>query len=145
MPSVTLAESAKLSQDMLVSGVIENVITVNQFFQVLPFQPIEGNALAYNRENALGDVQFAGVGSTITAKAPATFTMVTSSLTTIVGDADERSDPSTRLRCRSEALRSLKRSRSRQYQNTMINGDGTPIAQRLCRWSCLSIRDRRFV
>jgi hypothetical protein len=74
MPSVTLAESAKLSQDLLVSGVIENVITVNQFFQVLPFQPIEGNALAYNRENALGDVQFAGVGSTITAKAPATFT-----------------------------------------------------------------------
>ena len=37
MASVTLAESAKLSQNLLIQGVIENVITVNRFFEVLPF------------------------------------------------------------------------------------------------------------
>lgn len=100
MASVTLAESAKLAQDELVAGVIENVVTVNQMFAVLPFDGIEGNALAYNRENALGAVGVLGVGESITSdaanpidastggKAAATFTHVTSTLTTIIGDAE---------------------------------------------------------
>jgi len=88
MASVTLVESAKLSQDMLISGVIESIVTVDRFFEVLPFLEVEGNALAYNRENALGDVQNLAVGGTITAKAAATFTKVTTSLTTIIGDAE---------------------------------------------------------
>jgi hypothetical protein len=88
MASVTLVESAKLSQDMLISGVIESIVTVDRFFEVLPFLEIEGNALAYNRENALGDVENLAVGGTITAKAAATFTQVTTSLTTIIGDAE---------------------------------------------------------
>ena len=46
MASVTLAESAKLAQDELVAGVIENIITVNRMFDVLPFDSIEGNSLA---------------------------------------------------------------------------------------------------
>ena len=82
MPSVTLAESAKLSQDELVSGVIANVITVNKMYELLPFDGIDGNSLAYNRENVLGDVQVATVGDTITAKNAATFTKVNSNLTT---------------------------------------------------------------
>ena len=68
MASVTLAESAKLTQNDLAVGVIETVITVNQMFETLPFDGIQGNAIAYNRENALGDIQVAGVGDTITAK-----------------------------------------------------------------------------
>jgi hypothetical protein len=102
MASVTLPESAKLAQDELVAGVIEEIITVNQMFVVLPFDGIEGNAVAYNRENALGGAGVAGVGTTYddstdynpipgeTAgiKAAATFTQVTSGLTTIVGDAE---------------------------------------------------------
>jgi hypothetical protein len=70
MASVTLAESAKLALNELVAGVIENVITVNQMFEILPFDGIEGNALAYNRENALGDVQALGIDGTVTATAP---------------------------------------------------------------------------
>jgi len=101
MSSVTLAESAKLAQDELVQGIIENIITVNQMFAVLPFDEIDGNALAYNRENALGGAGIFGVGDTIAdadtnpisgesagAKAPATFTQTTSGLTSIIGDAE---------------------------------------------------------
>src|SRR3990172_7623472 len=102
MASVTLAESAKLALNELVAGVIENIITVNQMFAVLPFDGIEGNALAYNRENALDGAGVAGVGTvyddstdpnpipgeTAGIKAAATFTQVTASLTTIVGDAE---------------------------------------------------------
>lgn len=101
MASVTLVESAKLAQDELVAGVIENIITVNQMFLQIPFDGIEGNSLKYNRENALGGVGVTGVGTVIGSsdlnpmpgetaapKDPATFTEVYSGLTTIVGDAE---------------------------------------------------------
>ncbi len=129
MASVTLAESAKLSQDMLISGVIENVVTTNPIFQFLPFTDIEGNALTYNRENALGDAQFAGVGTTITAKAAATFTQVTTPLTTIVGDAEVngliQATRSNITDQKATQIASKAKSIARQYQNTMITGDGT--------------------
>lgn len=129
MASVTLTESAKLAQDELVAGVIENVITVNEMFDLLPFDGIDGNALAYNRENVLGDVQVAGVGTTITAKNPATFTHVTSTLTTIIGDAEVNGliqatrssdgNDQTAVQVASKA-----KSAGRKYQDQLINGDG---------------------
>lgn len=130
MASVSLAESAKLAQDELVAGVIENVITVNEMFDLMPFDGIDGNALAYNRENVLGDVQVAGVGTTITAKNPATFTHVTSTLTTIIGDAEVNGliqatrsgdgNDQTAVQVASKA-----KSAGRKYQDQLINGDGT--------------------
>lgn len=129
MPTVTLAESAKLTQDMLIAGLIETIVEVNPLYEMMPFTEIEGNALAYNRENALGDVQFLGVGGTITAKNPATFTKVTSELTTLIGDAEvngliqaTRSDftDQTAVQVASKA-----KSLGRQYQASMITGDGT--------------------
>lgn len=130
MASVTLAESAKLAQNQLVAGVIENTITVNQMFEVLPFDGITGNALAYNRENVLGDVQVGTVDTTITAKAAATFTQVTSSLTTIIGDAEVNSliqatrsndgNDQTAVQIASKA-----KSVGRKYQNMLINGTGS--------------------
>lgn len=130
MASVTLAESAKLAQDDLVAGVIGNVITVNEMYDLLPFDSIDGNSLAYNRENVLGDVQMAGVGTTITAKNPATFTKVNSGLTTIIGDAEVNGliqatrsgdgNDQTATQVASKA-----KSCGRKYQDQMINGDGT--------------------
>jgi len=129
MSTVTLAESAKLTQDDLVAGVIENVITVNQMYDMLPFRGITGNSLAYNRENVLGDVQFLAVGGTVTAKAPATFTKVTSTLTTIIGDAEvngliqaTRSDYTNQ---EAAQVASKAKSAGRQFAQTFITGDGT--------------------
>ena len=133
MASVTLAESAKLAQDELVAGVIENIITVNRMFDVVPFDSIEGNALKYNRENALGDVIMSGVGTTFSGagagKNPATFTSVTSSLTTIMGDAEVNGmiqatrsgdgNDQTAVQIASKA-----KSAGRQWQDQLINGTG---------------------
>lgn len=130
MASVTLAESAKLAQDELVAGVIENVITVNQMYEVLPFEGISGNALAYNRENALGDVDVEGVGDTIGSKAAATFTQVTSTLTSIIGDAEVNGliqatrsgdgNDQTAVQIASKA-----KSAGRKFQDMLINGTGS--------------------
>lgn len=129
MASVTLVESAKLALNELIAGVIENVITVNQFFHVLPFDGIDGNALAYNRENALGDVDVYGIDDTILAKNPATFTNVTSSLTTIMGDAEvngliqaTRSGDGNDQRAIQVASKA--KSCGRKYQDMLINGTG---------------------
>lgn len=130
MASVTLIESAKLAQDELVAGVIENVITVNQMFAVLPFDGIDGNALAYNRENVLGDVDVEGVGDTIGAKNPATFTQVTASLTTIIGDAEVNGlIQATRSGDGNDQaavqIASKAKSAGRKYQDMLINGTGS--------------------
>lgn len=128
MASVTLTESAKLSENMLLAGVIENVITVNQFMDVLPFMDIEGNALAYNRENVLGDVDVEGVGDTIGAKAAATFTEVTSNLTTIIGDAEVNGlIEATRSNINDQTgvqIASKAKSAGRKYNDMLINGTG---------------------
>lgn len=134
MASVTLAESAKLAQDDLVAGVIENIITVNRMFDMLPFDDIDGNSLAYNRENALGDVIVAGVGTTFSGasagKAAATFTQVTTALTTIMGDAEVNGliqatrsgdgNDQTAVQIASKA-----KSTGRKYQDMLINGSGS--------------------
>lgn len=129
MASVTLAESAKLAQNTLVAGLIENVITVDRMFEMLPFDGIEGNALAYNRENVLGDVDVEGVGDVIGGKAAATFTQVTSTLTTIVGDAEvngliaatRSSDGNNQVAVQ---IASKAKSAGRKYQDMFINGSG---------------------
>lgn len=129
MASVTLAESAKLTQNQLHAGIIETIVDVNPIYEVMPFQDIQGNALAYNRENAMGDVQFLGVGGVITAKNPATFTQVTSSLTTLIGDAEvnglieaTRSDLQDQ---RAIQIASKAKSLGRKFQQNMVTGDGT--------------------
>ena len=145
MATVTLAESAKLAQNELIAGIIENIITVNRMFEVLPFDGISGNALAYNRENALGAVATVGVGDADgsigsgatgtndterqAAKNPATFTQVTSSLTTIMGDAEvngliqvtRSSDGNDQTAVQ---IASKAKSAGRKYQDMLINGDG---------------------
>lgn len=126
MASITLAESAYLSQDMLLRGVIESTITVDRFFEILPFMGITGNALAYNRENVLGDVQGLDVGGTITAKAAATVTPVSTALKTLIGDAEiNQLIQNTRSNINDQTgfqISSKAKSLGRLYQNYLING-----------------------
>lgn len=129
MATVTLAESAKLTQDMLLAGVIEQIIEINPLFDIFPFMEIEGNALAYNREKVLGNVQFLGVGGTITAKAPAEFDKKTSTLTTLIGDAEVngliQATRSDYVSQKAIQVASKAKSIGRKYQDNMVNGDGT--------------------
>lgn len=128
MASVTLAESAKLSQDQLVRGVLESIITTNYFYNLLPFAPVEGNALVYNRENALGDAQYLGVGGTITAKSAPTYTQVTSTLTTLIGDSTIngliQATRSNFLDQQAAGVMSKAKTIGRMYQQSMITGAG---------------------
>lgn len=128
MATVTLAESAKLAQDDLVAGVIENIITVNQMYELLPFDGIDGNSLAYNRENVLGDADVFGVGDTITAKNPATFTKLNADLTSIIGDAEVngliQATRSSETDQEETQIESKAKTVGRKFQSMLISGTG---------------------
>ncbi len=85
--ALTLAEASKLSNDLLMQGVVETIVKESPVLQKLPFIEIVGNGLTYNRENTLPNIDFYDVGDTWTESTP-TFTQVTANLKIMGGDAD---------------------------------------------------------
>src|ERR1039458_4753975 len=85
--ALTLAEAGKLSNDVLLQGVIETIVKNSPILNRLPFIEIVGNGLTYNRENVLPWVDVYEVGDTWTESTP-TFTQITATLKIMGGDAD---------------------------------------------------------
>jgi HK97 family phage major capsid protein len=85
--ALTLAEGAKLSNDVLLEGVVETVLQDSAVLGRLPFVEIVGNGLTYNRENAPATAAFFAVGDSWTESTP-TFTQITATLKILGGDAD---------------------------------------------------------
>ena len=85
--ALTLTESAKLSQDMLLTGVIETIVKDSPVLQTIPFIEVVGNGLTYNQEKTLPSVAFYEPGDTWAESTP-TFTQVTANLKILGGDAD---------------------------------------------------------
>ena len=86
--ALTLAESAKLTNDVLLQGVIETIVKESPILQVMPFVHIEGNGLTYNREKALAAAKwFAPLGTWDQPTAP-TFDQLTATLSVLGRDAD---------------------------------------------------------
>jgi HK97 family phage major capsid protein len=85
--ALTLTEAAKLSNDVLLKGVVETIVKDSQVLQKLPFVEIVGNGLTYNRENALPSIDFYDVGDTWNESTP-TFSQITAVLKIMGGDAD---------------------------------------------------------
>ncbi len=85
--ALTLAEASKLSNDLLLQGVIETVVKDSQVLQSLPFIQISGNGLTYNQEKTLPDIAFYDVGDDWDESTPE-FTQLTATLKIMGGDAD---------------------------------------------------------
>jgi hypothetical protein len=126
--ALTLAEAAKLSNDVLLTGVVETIIKDSPVLQRLPFIEIVGNGLTYNRENAAPTAAFFDVGDTWTESTP-TFTQLTVTLKIMGGDADiDNFLIATRsnLQDLEAAVVQLKAKAVRQlFETTFITGDVT--------------------
>ncbi len=85
--ALTLAEASKLSNDILLQGVVETIVKDSPILQQLPFIEIVGNGLTYNQENALPSIDFYDVGDTWDESTP-TFEQKTANLKIMGGDAD---------------------------------------------------------
>ena len=85
--ALTLAEASKLSNDMLLQGVVETIVKDSPILQILPFIEIVGNGLTYNQEKTLPTIDFYDVGDTWAESTP-TFEQKTANLKIMGGDAD---------------------------------------------------------
>ena len=85
--ALTLAEASKLSNDMLLQGVVETIVKDSPILQRLPFIEIVGNGLTYNQEKTLPSIDFYDVGDTWAESTP-TFEQITANLKIMGGDAD---------------------------------------------------------
>lgn len=130
MASQTLAESAKLIQDQIVSGVVADIISVNPMFSLLPFAGYTGPGFLVNRENALGDSGVYAVDATITAKAAATYTQVPFTATKLIGDVEldgqvEVQSAGDGVNLLAQEISSKAKSIGRLFQTGMATGTGT--------------------
>uniref|UniRef100_A0A831X8V4 Phage major capsid protein n=2 Tax=Thermorudis TaxID=1649508 RepID=A0A831X8V4_9BACT len=85
--AMTKVEAAKLTNDLLLRGVIETIVKESSVLLMLPFMEVTGTALTYNREATMPQAQFYDVGDTWSEATP-TFTQVTVPLRILGGDAD---------------------------------------------------------
>ena len=130
--ALTLAEAAKLSNDMLMQGVVETIVKDSPVLQRLPFIEIVGNGLTYNQENTLPNIDFYDVGDPWAESTP-TFTQLTANLKIMGGDADvDNFLKSTRsniqdleaavIEMKAKALKS-------KFEDTVIYGNATVNAK----------------
>ena len=126
---LTLGNQRDLTNDMLIKGIIDSVVTVNQFYMMLPFKGIQGNALAYNRESFTDQTTLVGTvdtSATSINKSQQTFTRHNTELTTIIGDAqvngliqavgsDYNDATAVQVAAKAKGI-------GRTYMNTLING-----------------------
>lgn len=128
MASLLLSEAAKLSNDEVVEGIVEDIITEDMWFQYLPFVQINGLSHVFKREKTLGAVDFAGIGQDLTGdayRAGASFETVNVGIQAIVAEIlidsqidDQFSDIDSQLQVQ---ISSKAKSMSRFFMNACIN------------------------
>ena len=124
--AMTKVESAKLTQDLLLRGVVETVVKESQLLQLLPFLEVTGTAVTYNREATMPAAAFYEVGDTW-AEATPTFTQVTAGLKILGGDADVdnflQATYATPHDIEAEAIASRAKAVAHAYTSAFYNGD----------------------
>lgn len=86
---ISLSNAATLSQNVLVEGIVADIISVDEWFRFLPFVVFEGLAYTFTRESTLASADFAQPGSNLNDskyQGGATFQSVNVNLTAIIAD-----------------------------------------------------------
>lgn len=129
MAGITLAQADLYGLNDLSAGLAQSIVTVNPIYNVLPFNPVFGNAYAYNRELATSTAGVFGVDSDITVSSPSV-QQVAVPLTTIAVQSHVNglisaqgigsnvgTDP------KAAVLASAAKACGQKFQNLMVNGD----------------------
>lgn len=85
--ALTLAEGAKYTNDIVLSGVIQTIVTESDVLKVLPFNTVQGNGFTYNRESTQPVASFVSVGDVV-SESTGTVTAVTIALKILIMDSD---------------------------------------------------------
>lgn len=125
---ISLSDAAVLSNNMLVEGIVADIITVDEWFKYLPFVVFEGLAYTFTREATLASADFASPGTSLNAtkyQAGATFAPVNVNLSAIIADIiidgqieDQFSETNDQLQVQISAKA---KQIARIYMNAIIN------------------------
>jgi len=126
--SISLAEASKLSNDVLLQGIIETIIKDSPILQELPFIQIVGNSLKYNREKTLPTVGwYAPITGTWVTSEPE-FEQVTATLQILGGDADVdnflKTTRSNVQDLETAVIEQKAKAVQHEFENAFLNGTG---------------------
>lgn len=120
------ADAERLSNNQLVSGVIEEIIKRDAIYALLPFVGTNHKAYVYNREGTLPTVSFYDVNAAIGEGAP-TNTQVTVTLKILAHNVDidkflagTMNDTNNQI---AEALAGAAKAVDTKFRDTLVNGD----------------------
>lgn len=124
--AMTVVEAAKLTQDMMLRGVIETIVSESQLLNYLPFMDVVGTAVTYNKETALPTTSFYSVGDTWSESTP-TWTQASEALKIMGNDADvdnflqqTYANPNDLA---AAVLAASAKATARKFSDTFFNGD----------------------
>jgi hypothetical protein len=122
------AHAELLSQNQVVQGIIEEIYTTNEVFELFPFVGISGKAYVYHREKTLPTVQFLDVNTDV-PESSGQFEEIVTKLRILIGDVDvdkflneTMSDTEDQL---GEQLGLKAKAMARAFMDAMVNGDAT--------------------
>lgn len=135
---ISLSDAASLSNNLLVEGIIADIITVDEWFKYLPFVVFEGLAYTFTRERQLASADFASPGTNLNAtkyQSGATFQSVNVNLAAIIADIiidgqieDQFSETNDQLQVQISAKA---KQIARIYMNAIVNArrNAGPLTQ----------------
>jgi hypothetical protein len=125
---ISLSDAAALSNNLLVEGIIADIISVDEWFRYLPFVVFEGLAYTFTREASLASADFASPGTNLNQskfQAGATFSSVNVNLSAIIADIiidgqieDQFSESNDQLQVQ---ISSKSKQIARIYMNAIVN------------------------
>jgi hypothetical protein len=125
---ITLSDAAVLSNNLLVEGIIADIVTVDEWFKHLPFVVFEGLAYTFTREKRLAKADFAQPGTNLNQakyQGGATFEPVNVNLAAIIAEIiidgqveDQFSETNDQLQVQISAKA---KQIARTYMNAVVN------------------------
>ncbi len=130
----SLAEAQKLTQSILLSGVIEEIIEEGQLIPRLPVTQIDGKDLVYNREVNTPSADFYDIGEEIASQAAETYDQITSTLKRAIGQWDLDAFITATYRnindVKALAIQRARKGVLRTIENELIYGDDSTLTKR---------------
>jgi hypothetical protein len=129
---ISLSDAATLSNNVLVEGIIADIVSVDEWFKYLPFVTFEGLAYTFTREATLAGADFASPNTSLNAtkyQKGATFVSVNVNLTAIIAEIildgqieDQFSESNDQLQVQISAKAKII---ARTYMNAIVNAKRT--------------------
>jgi hypothetical protein len=126
---ISLTDAAALSNNILIEGIVSDIITVDRWFKSLPFVVFEGLAYTFTREKRLAKAAFARPTTNLNQakyQAGATFESVNVNLSAIIAEIiidgqieDQFSETNSQLQVQ---ISSKAKAIARIYMSSVING-----------------------